>query len=185
MPDGIISMKLLLTYQFDLEDGMLSAEEIESNLENSLPRLTDVANEEGRIIILLDGEDVCGEYSEPLIRLVDQWLRKVNWLISGDTETLAFRNSEQCFGFIPSGKSVEFSFYDGTELEVEEYVVEPVLFHLDRLVLESIALGERVIQVLIHVDPELSNTDGDCIDLKQGLEELKASWHNYELHERR
>ena len=185
MPRGIIFMKLLLSYQLDLDDGPLSAEELESNLEGNLARLSEIVSEEGRVVVIVDGEDVCGDYSEPLIRLVDQWLRKVNWLISGDTETLPFRNSEQCFGFVPTGKGVEFSFYDGTELEIEEYIVEPVLFHLERLVLESVALGERVETLLTQVNPELVIIDSDCADLKRALEELKASWRNHQLHERR
>ena len=70
-------MKFILNYEFDLEDGMLSAEELESNLDEKASTLSDVAREEGRIVVLVDGEDVCGEYSEPLVRLVNQWLRKV------------------------------------------------------------------------------------------------------------
>lgn len=178
-------MKFILNYEFDLEDGMLSADELESNLDEKASTLSDVAQEEGRIVVLVDDEDVCGEYSEPLVRLVNQWLRKVKWLIGGDTETLPFRNTEQCFGFEPSGSSVEFCFYDGTELEVEEYIVEPVNVHLDKLIEESVRLGERALRVVEVANPEAAESDEDCLELRAGLEELRDSWHQHELRQRR
>ena len=71
-----------ITYEFDLDDGKLSADELESNLDQHLSKVSDVVSEEGRVVVLIDDKDVCGEYCDPLIRLVDQWIRKVNWVIS-------------------------------------------------------------------------------------------------------
>ena len=39
--------------------------------------LSDITSLEGRIVVRIDGEDVCGEFSDPVVRLADQWLRKL------------------------------------------------------------------------------------------------------------
>lgn len=178
-------MKIKITYEYDLDDGTLSAAELESNLELHLPRLSDLVREEGRLVVWVNDEDVCGDYCDPLIRLVDQWLRKVNWVISGDTETLALRNSQQCFAFVPSGGAIELSFFDGTELEVEEYIVEPVNIRLEDLVQQSLALGDSLSRVITGVDGSLFDNDDDCGDFKRNLDELRSTWHEHQLRQRR
>jgi len=178
-------MNIKLTYELDLDDGQLSADELGSNLDQHLSKLSDVLREEGRVIVLVDDKDVCTDYSDPIIRLVDQWVRKVTWVISGDTETLALRNSQQCFAFVPSGGAIELSFFDGTELEVENYLLEPVNIRLDDLVDQSLGMADNLYKVITSVDSSLFESDDDCSDFKRNLEELRKTWHDHEVRNRR
>ena len=181
----IVLMKITITYEFDLDDGTLSADELESNRDLHLAKLSDIVREEGRLVLLVNGEDVCGEYSDPLLRLVEQWLRKVTWVISGDTETLALRNSQQCFAFVPSGGAIELSFFDGTELEVDDYLFEPTNIRLEDLVSQSIAVGDNLLGVLNAVDSSLVETDDDCSDFRRNLDELRKTWRDHQVRQRR
>ncbi len=178
-------MNIKLTYQLDLDDGLLSAEELGSNLDQHVSKLSDLLREEGRVVVLIDDKDSCPDYSDPIIRLVDQWVRKVTWVISGDTETLALRNSQQCFAFVPSGGAIELSFFDGTELEVDEYVLEPVNIRLEDLVGQTLDIAENLSTVISAVDTSLFESDDDCSDFKRNLEELRKTWHDHEVRQRR
>lgn len=176
-------MKFALDFDIDVGDQVLdSAAFLAQAATPSLPDFGDVT---GRIAVHVDGGDVCGGYSDPLVRLVDQWLRKLPWIIGGDTETVALRNAERCFAFVPAAESVEISFFDGTEVEVEEYVLEPCTVRMETLVSESIALAERLIAALARVDAAAAAAQEDCRDLGVSLAEAKRVWHEHQLHLRR
>ena len=180
-------MKFSLDALFDAQaDGTLvPSGALVAQLQEGRPLAEDVVATCGRIALVVDGEDVFGEHADPVVRLVDSWLRKLPWVISGDTETVALRNSEQCFAFVPAAESVEISFFHGSEAEIEEYVTEPLNCRLDVFVRESLAMGQRVLDVVRTVDAELLQANEDCRDLQTSLDEAKRAWHDYELHNRR
>lgn len=180
-------MKLSLDAHFDSEtDGkQLASRELQQQLAGGTGAGDDLPTREGRLVLLLDGNDVFGEYSEPVVRLLDSWLRKLPWVISGDTETVALRNTEQCFAFVPAAESVEVSFFHGSEAEIEDYVSEPLKVRLDAFVKECIDLGERVAAIVRAADPKLEHDNEDCRDMVNSLAEAKKAWHDYELHNRR
>lgn len=177
-------MELQLHLEFELDDQRFTVETLAENFESHQDQLTDIVREEGRILLKNEAIKDSGDYSEPLIRLVGQWLRKLQWIIAGDSETIPFRNSEQCFAFMPAGGGVEVSLFEGTELEVEEYIFEPVTVRLETLVASSLTMGDALIGLLEKIDASLLESDEDCRDLKADLEESKKAWHNYELHRR-
>ena len=177
-------MRLQLDFEFEINDQPVSGEVIAGDLASYKDGLSDIVMEQGRMLLQVDGEGDSGEYEEPLLRLVGQWLRKLQWIITGDTETIAFRNSEQCFAFIPTGGGVEVSLFEGTELEVEEYIIEPVTLRLESFVRASIEMGERMMTIVEAIDPGLFESDEDCRDLKNDLDESKKAWHDFEIHKR-
>jgi len=117
--------------------------------------------------------------------LADQWVRKLSWVIGGDTETVALRNSEHCFAFVPTGDSVEFSFFAGTESEIEDYVIEPMNVRLESLATQAVKICENLLEVIQKVDPNLFESDEDCKDLVVSLDEGKKAWHRYQLQSKR
>lgn len=147
--------------------------------------LEDISALEGRLTVNFDGPNVCDEFADPVIRLVDSILRKLPWIIGGDTETVALRNSEQCFAFVPAGESVELSYFTGSETEIEDYIFEPVTVRLDAFVNQSIAMGERLLQIIAGIDPALSTDNEDAKDLQTSFDEAKRAWRDYLLHNRR
>ncbi len=140
---------------------------------------------EGSVVVSIDGKDVCGEYTDPLVRLCDQWLRKLPWIIGGDTETVALRNTETVFAFVPEGDSVEMSYFTGSENEIEEYIVEPQNIRLDAFVTESIRMAERLVEFLTAADAQAFASSEDTQDLQNSLAEARRSWKDYQLKQRR
>ena len=177
-------MEFQLNLEFELDDQRFTVETLASDFESHQDKLADIVREEGRILVVTSAVKDSGDYSEPLIRLAGQWLRKLQWIIAGDSETIPFRNSEQCFAFMPAGGGVEISLFEGTELEVEDYIFEPVTVRLETLVRASVEMGDALVGLIEKIDASLLESDEDCKDLKSDLEESKKAWHNYELHRR-
>lgn len=177
-------MEFQLDFEFELDDQRYPGLALLSNFESHRDNLADIVREEGRILVNTSSVKDSGDYSEPLIRLAGQWLRKLQWIIAGDSETIPFRNSQQCFAFIRQGGGVEVSLFEGTELEVEEYVFEPVTVRLETLVSASFKMGDDLVALIEKVDASLLESDEDCRDLRSDMEESKKAWHNYELHKR-
>ena len=177
-------MKLQLDFELELNDQPVAGEVVIGDLGPYRDALSEIVSEQGRILLAVDGQGESGDYEEPLLRLVGQWLRKLQWIITGDTETIAFRNSEQCFAFVSTAGGVEVSLFEGTELEVEEYIIEPVTVRLETFVQASIAMVERMVNLVEQIDACLLESDEDCRDLKNDLEESKKAWHNFEIHKR-
>ena len=174
-------MEFQLNLEFELDDQHFSVETLINDFDSHKDDLSDIVREESRIAVKHSSVKDSGDYSEPLIRLAGQWMRKLQWIIAGDSETIPFRNSEQCFAFMPAGGGVEVSLFEGTELEVEEYIFEPVTIRLETLVTASFAMGDSLVNLLEKIDPSLLEDDEDCRDLKSDLEESKKAWHNFEL----
>jgi hypothetical protein len=126
-----------------------------------------------------------GDYADPIIRLVTLWLRKLPWVLAGDTETVALANSEQCFAFVPAGESVEWSFFTGSETEIEEYIVEPTTARLDQFVQESLRIGDELLQLLRKMDAHLLESHEDCKDLQISFTEAQRAWREQKLRQRR
>lgn len=178
-------MKFTLDFSVDAADRSVNSASFLKEIDSHRSELSDVSTVEGRIVIRLNGNDVCGEYSDPIVRLLDQWLRKLPWIIGGDTETVALRNSEACFAFVPAGESVELSYFQGSESEIEEYIVEPTTVRLEAFVTESIGAGDRLIQLVRAIDAGLLTSSEDCKDLQTSLAEAKRAWREHQLHNRR
>jgi hypothetical protein len=178
-------MKVTLDYRIRIDDAAIDSKTLLADLNRYRDALTKAPVIEGAIVVILDGEPHCGDYFDPLLRLGGQWIRKLPWVLGGDTETVAFRNSEHCFGFVPAGDSVELSFFAGSETEVEEYILEPSTVRLDAFARESIRFCERLLELVRAVNPSLLDTDEDCRELVASLEEGRNGWRDYQLHNRR
>lgn len=140
---------------------------------------------EGIIAVKLDGKRITEAQSDPLARLAGLWARKIPWVIGGDTETVALRNSEFCYAFVPAGESIEFSFFSGTESEVDQYVIEPTMIRLDHYVTQSLKIFEKLVQLIRQINPALFEKDEDCRDFLVSLEEAQNAWREHKLHQRR
>lgn len=178
-------MKFSLEISLDAGDSTIDSASFLKDIVRYRSGVADISKLEGRVILLLEGKDVCGEYSDPVLRLTDQWLRKLPWIIGGDTETVALRNSEHCFAFVPAGESVELSYFLGSETEIEDYIVDPSTVRLEAFVNESIRLGERMLEIVRAVDATLLESNEDCRDCTTSLGEAKRAWRDYLLHQRR
>ncbi len=178
-------MKFTLDLALEAGDSTFDAATLLSSLDAHRAAIGDIALAEGRVVLQFDGKEPCAPYADPLVRLVDQWLRKLIWVIGGDTETVALRNSEQCFAFVAAAGSVEVSYFNGTESEVEDYLVEPNIVKLDVFVNEVLRLGERLVALVRAIDAEALQAQEVCRDLVGSLDEAKRAWHDYQLHQRR
>lgn len=172
-------MKFALDYQVDVGDATIDAAMLQSQLDQHRDTLSDVSQLYGAVRIILDGQVQDLDYADPLVRLADQWVRKIPWIISGDTETLALRDSEQCFAFMPTGDSVELSFYNGTESEVEDYVLEPTIVRAEVLVPEILRVGEEIVALVKSLDAGALESDEDCRDLATSVAEAQRAWKDH------
>ena len=178
-------MKFSIDFRIDVDGELLDASSLESSTGKHRLTLVDTGALEGAVVIRVDDEEVCGDYADPIVRLIDQWIRKLPWIIGGDTETVALRNSEHCFAFIPEGESVEVSYFQGSEAEIEEYVLEPINVRKDIFVTESIAAGERLLEIFRQADPELLESNEDVRDLNTTVTEARRVWKEHLLRQRR
>ncbi|MCK5690111.1 hypothetical protein KAI87_12615 [Myxococcota bacterium] len=178
-------MKFELDYKIRIDEEDVAAGDLIANIDTHKENLDDFSSLEGAVVARSDGKEICGDHFDPVLRLINMWLQKIPWVIGGDTETLTLRDSEYCFAFIPSGSTVEFSFFSGTELEVEEYAFEPVNPLLSDFVAQSIKLGESLLALVEAVDADICSTNEDCKELKAAIDESKKAWRKFELHERR
>lgn len=178
-------MKFTLDFSVDAGDESVDSASFLKEIDSHRSELSDVSAIEGRIVIRFDGKDACGEYSDPIVRLIDQWLRKLPWIIGGDTETVALRNSESCFAFVPAGESVELSYFNGSETEIEDYIFEPTTVRLEGFVNQSIAAGDRLVETIKAIDASLLQGSEDIKDLQTSLGEAKRAWREHQLHNRR
>ena len=178
-------MKVSLELHFLDEDAPPSPAEKLLNDAALLDDLDDIRYVEGRIQASFDDTPIEASYEEPILRLVNQWVRRLQWIIGGDTESIAFRNSEECYGFVPLGDTVELSLFEGSESEVERYIIEPQTVKLADFVQTSIEMGETMLAVVKACDESLLESDEDCKELVSDLEEARRAWKDFELHGRR
>lgn len=178
-------MKVSLELHFLDEDASVKPAEKLLAQTALLEDLGDIRYLEGRILASFDDNPIPVEYEEPILRLVNQWVRKVQWVIGGDTESIAFRNSEECYGFVPLGDTVEISLFEGSESEVERYIIEPQTVRLADFVQASIEMGETMLAVVKASDASLLESDEDCKELVSDLDEARKAWKDFELHGRR
>jgi len=178
-------MKVSLELHFLDEDAPVQSAEKLLNEPALLEELGDIRYVEGRIQASFDDNPVAVEYEEPILRLVNQWVRRLQWIIGGDTESIAFRNSEECYGFVPLGDTVELCLFEGSESEVERYLIEPQTVRLADFVQTSIEMGEMMLAIVKASDASLLESDEDCKELVSDLEEARKAWKDFELHGRR
>ncbi len=178
-------MKFTLDAHLDSGDGTTDATDFLARLDALRGEVSDISLHEGRLVLGFDGEEALKEYSDPIVRLMDGWLRKLPWIIGGDTETVALRNSEQCFAFVPAGESVEVSFFTGSETEIEDYILEPTTVKLDAFVAESFKAAQTLVALVQGLGGNLMVDNEDCKDLLTSLTEAQKAWHDYQLHARR
>lgn len=177
-------MKFALDYRFRVGDDAVMLSSVVKAIDSYKDRLKEIAKLEGELVIVQNGTEQPSDYSDPAMRLVGGWIRKLPWIVGGDTETVALRNSEQCYAFVPTGDGVEISFFTGSEAEVEEYVFEPITVRLDLFANESLQLAERIVKMVRALAPQLLETDEDCRDLLASLDEARNAWRDYQLHRR-
>lgn len=178
-------MKFTLDAHLDSGDTTLNATDFLARVDALADEVADISSHEGRLVLGFDGHETLKEYSDPIVRLMDGWLRKLPWIIGGDTETVALRNSEQCFAFVPAGESVEVSFFTGTETEIEDDILEPTTVRLEAFVSESFKAADALVALIGALKGDLMQTNEDCKDLLLSLTEAKKAWHDYQLHARR
>ena len=178
-------MKFTLEAHLDSGESTVTAAQFLARIDALRSEVTDISLHEGHLLLGFDDEEPCDDYADPIVRLMDGWLKKLPWIIGGDTETVALRNSEQCFAFVPAGESVEISFFTGSETEIEDYILEPTTVRLDAFVNESLNAAESLVAVIRALDPALPTSNEDCKDLLTSLTEAQKAWHDYQLHNRR
>ena len=178
-------MKVSLELHFLDEDAPVQPAEKLLNEPTLLEELGDIRYVEGRIHASFDDKPIATEYEEPILRLVNQWVRRLQWIIGGDTESIAFRNSEECYGFVPLGDTVELCLFEGSESEVERYIIEPQTVRLADFVQTSIKMGETMLAIVKASDASLLESDEDCKELVSDLDEARRAWKDFELHGRR
>ena len=83
-------MKVSLELHFLNEDASVTSAEKLLNDNALLEDFDDIRYVEGRIQASFDDEKIEVDYEEPILRLVNQWVRRVPWIIGGDTESIAF-----------------------------------------------------------------------------------------------
>jgi hypothetical protein len=124
-------MRFGLEIQVSQKEGSISLAELAKNLEVAKTVLASPEQVEGALVPLVNDKAVLAPHVDPLFPLLEQWMLKLPWLLTGDTETVFLRNSEYTFGFEPVGDLLHLSFYVGAKNEVEEYVLEPVSVPLE------------------------------------------------------
>lgn len=179
-------MKFAIDCQIEVGDTLLSSTTVLENLDQYRDGIGEISFLEGKLVLLFDGEEGgTSDYSDPVIRLADGWVRKIPWVITGDTETVVLRNSEHCFAFMPAGNAVEISFFEGDAAEIEEYVMEPTNVLLSSFVQESIRFAEHILALVRAIDAGLLESNDDCRDLAASLGEAKRAWKDYQVRQRR
>jgi hypothetical protein len=177
-------MKFQLDYRVEISDEPVSSAEIPDKIEEHRDELVKIDDLYGEIVLQAMGDagQDSGAVSEPIIRLTERWLRKLQWVIGGDTETIPCMNSEHCFAFVPAGESVEISLFIGDESEVEEYLVEPVTVRLELLVNESLRLAKALIGLVETIEPSLLESNDGCKELGAVLGEVAQAWREHQQH---
>ncbi len=179
-------MKFAIDCQIEVGDTLVPSATLLDQLDDLRDDLGDVNLLEGKLVLTFDGQEgASAEYTDPIYRLVDGWLRKVQWIMAGDTETVVLRNSEHCFALVPAGTAVEISFFEGDAAEIEEYVLEPTNVLLTDYIQESIRFGEQVIGLIQALDSELLENNEDCKDLSRSLGEATTAWKKHLVRQRR
>ena len=178
-------MKFSLQHRIRVGDDAKPVAELLSNIDKYKEELGDPSTIEGAMVCNVDGVEYCADLFEPIFRLSDQWIRKLPWIIGGDTETVQFRNSEHCFAFLPAGEGVELSIYLGAEMEVEEYVLEPTTVRLDQFANESLRVVEELVNLVKKSDPDVASTNDDARELSSSLGEARKAWREHQLRARR
>ncbi|MBI5507498.1 MAG: hypothetical protein HY903_01975 [Deltaproteobacteria bacterium] len=178
-------MKFELDTKIIIGDAPLAVTAVHSQFDEHRAALADISTVLGSIVVRIDGTEYAADLRDPIVRLVDQWVRKIPWVVGGDTEAVAYRNSEHCYAFVPAGDAVELSHFAGSESEVEEYILDPITVRLDAFATQSLGMGERVLELIKKLDATLVATNEDCRDLAASLEEGRKAWREYQLHNRR
>jgi hypothetical protein len=178
-------MNVELDFKIFIDEGPVDSSVVLANVGEHRDKLSDVGAMEGFVFLRVDGEEHVAEVADPLLRLADQWVRKIPWVLGGDTETVAFRDSEHCYAFVPAGDSVEFSFFSGTETEIDEYVIEPFNIRLETFTTQSLKMGERLLDLVREIDASLLESDEDCRELTASLDEGHKAWRDHKLHNKR
>ncbi len=178
-------MKVALDYCIRVGDALVDSKTIGDKLDAYRDQIMGEPIVEGTLLLILDGTPYGGDLVDPIFRLGGQWIRKLPWILTGDTETVAYRNSEHCVAFVPAGESIEVSLFTGSENEVEEYLVEPSTVRLDAFAKELIRLVERLVELARALSPSLLETNEDCRELVASLDEGRKAWRDYQVHNRR
>jgi len=176
---------------FELDTKIVIGEEatdastVLSQFESHRAAFSDISVVLGTVVARIDGTEYGADLRDPIVRLVDQWVRKLPWVLGGDTEAVAFRNSEHCYAFVPAGDAVEFSHFAGSESEVEDYLLDPTTVRLDAFATQTLKMGEKVLELVKLADPALLTSNEDCRDLATSVDEGRKAWREYQLHNRR
>ncbi len=172
-------MKFELDFRIQVGDQVVDGRAVEADLDTYRDQLKELGSVNGILVLRVDGEELLSDTFDPILRLADLWVRKVPWIIAGDTETVALRNSAHCYAFVPAGESVELSFFSGSETEIEEYVIEPITVRLDAFVTQSLAVANRLLELAKRIDPALLESSEDCQALAQNLPDAQQAWRDY------
>lgn len=178
-------MKFSLQHRIRVGDDLKTVADLVADIDRYRDDLGDPSAWEGALVCTLDSKEYCDELFDPILRLSDQWIRKLPWIIGGDTETVQYRNSEHCFAFVPAGEGVEFSIYVGAEIEVEDYVLEPTTVRLDQFATESIRVVEALVGLVRSVDPALLETNDDAKELVSSFADGRKAWRDHQLRSQR
>src|SRR5687767_3789060 len=96
-------MKFALDCRIEVGDDHLNTSALLAKLDTYRDQVQKVGSLEGELILFFNSKPTSLEFTDPVLRLVQGWLKKLPWVVGGDTETVALRNSAHCFAFVPAG----------------------------------------------------------------------------------
>lgn len=107
----------------------------------------------GAIVVTKAGKRIGELQPDPVIQLVTGFVRAVPFVLDGEPETSMLVESETGYMFEPSGDDILFSNFRGDAYEPDEYMIERETQPLDAFAEQSIAMGDRVVQLIKKIDP--------------------------------
>lgn len=174
-------MKFALNIAIQDQEQAVYLGDLVKNLESAKKLFADLDNVSAAIIPVINGKPGLEPYFDPMLPLMEQWLLKLPWILSGDTETIPLRNSEHIFGFEAVSEAVYLSVYLGDESEVETYVLEPVAIPAEYFCETSILASKQLVQLIELANPQGSAQNADMLTLKSALNDAEKALRDYKL----
>jgi hypothetical protein len=140
----------------------------------------------GAITIEKNGRALGDKLPDPAISLVTRFVRAVPFLIDGEPETALLSESEYGYMFEPSGDDVLISCYAGSDsVEPEEFLIEREPMPLESFADQSIAMCERLVQLIKKTEPEHLSKDDYAKTMLEFLDMAKQKFRTFRLERER
>lgn len=181
------SLKLdFVVYLGDPDEGKTipSAEAIQKAADEHKGVLSFSEGVYGAIAVTKAGKRIAELLPDPVIQLVTGFVRAVPFVLDGEPETSMLVESETGYMFEPSGDDILLSNFRGDAYEPDEYLIERETMPLDAFAEQSIAMGERVVQLIKKIDPKHMDDDYTKT-LTEFLDMAKSKFRTFRLERER